>query len=60
MSISDADYESAVVKLEGETHVFWPYDDPLADNLISLRELMEFAERNGAAFSQFLQMRRLH
>lgn len=61
MAIVDQDgIERDHIKIGGEVHVFWPPGDPEAERLITLRELVEYAARDGAAFEHFVRMKRLH
>lgn len=47
-----------VLKVKGRSFVFWPSQDPEAEEIIKVEYLVDFACKNESAFRAFLKAKR--
>ena len=45
---------------EGKAYVFWPLNDPLAEEIVRVKVLAEFAAANAVAFERFRKLKYWH
>jgi len=44
----------------GKAYVFWPLNDPLAEEIVRVKDLAEFAAANEVAFERFRKLKYWH
>jgi hypothetical protein len=46
--------------INGKAYVFWPLNDPLAEEIVRVKDLAEFAAANAVAFERFRKLKYWH
>jgi hypothetical protein len=54
------DKEPTWLQIKSRVYVYWPLNDPLAEEIVRLKDLADFAAANDIAFKRFRKARHWH